>query len=74
MTFGDDGAAVIGIGCSVPRHAESEACRTRHAAAIVHLGNYIALSSATAADGHGGTLLVQGPQTGQQPLSTRPAP
>jgi hypothetical protein len=45
-----------------------------HATAIALLGNSIAGSFATAADGHGGTLLVQGPQTGQQPLLTHPAP
>jgi hypothetical protein len=36
--------------------------------------NYMAGSFATDADGHGGTLLMQGPQTGQQPLLTHPVP
>jgi hypothetical protein len=44
----------------------------RHAAAIALLGNYMAGSFVTAADGHGGTLLTQAPQTEQQPLLTHP--
>ena len=46
----------------------------RHTAAIALLGNYMAGSFVTTADCHGGTLLVQGPQTGQQPLLTHPVP
>ena len=44
----------------------------RHAATIVLFGNYVAASFATAADGHGGTLVTEVPQTQQQPLLTRP--
>ena len=44
----------------------------RHAAAIALLGNYMAGSFVTAADGQGGTLLTQAAQTGQQPLLTHP--
>ena len=47
---------------------------TRHAAAVALLGNYMAGSFVTAAEGHGGTLLTQAPQTGQQPLLTHPVP
>ena len=43
----------------------------RHAAAIALLGNYMAGSLVTAADGHGGTLISQA-QTQQQPLLTHP--
>jgi hypothetical protein len=43
----------------------------RHAAAIALLGNYMAGSFVTAADGHGGTL-VTAAQTGTAPLLTRP--
>ena len=43
----------------------------RHAAAIALLGNYMAGSFVTAADGHGGTLVMEA-QTGQQPLLTHP--
>ena len=43
----------------------------RHAAAIALLGNYMAGSFVTAADGHGGTLISQA-QTQQQPLLTHP--
>ena len=46
----------------------------RHAAAIVLLGNYMAGSLVTTADGNGGTLLTQAAQTGQQPLLTHPVP
>jgi hypothetical protein len=40
----------------------------------VLLGNYMAGSFVTAADGHGGALLAQAGQTGQQPLLTHPVP
>ena len=43
-----------------------------HVAKIALLGNYIATSFVTAADGHGGTLLTQAVQTAQQPLLTHP--
>jgi hypothetical protein len=43
-----------------------------HVAKIALLGNYIATSLVTAADGHGGTLLTQAVQTAQQPLLTHP--
>ena len=43
----------------------------RHAAGIALLGNYIAGSFVTAADGHGGTLVTKA-QTDQQPLLTHP--
>jgi hypothetical protein len=46
----------------------------RHAASIALLGNYMAGSFVATADGHGGTLLTQAPQTGQQPLLTHPVP
>jgi hypothetical protein len=46
----------------------------RHAAAIALLGSYMAGSFVTTADGHGGTLLTQAAQTGQQPLLTHPVP
>jgi hypothetical protein len=44
----------------------------RHAAAIAFLGNYMATSFVTAADGHGGTLTTEGTQTANQlvPLTT----
>jgi hypothetical protein len=42
----------------------------RHAAAITLLGNYMAGSFVTTADGHGGALLTQAGQTAQQPLLT----
>jgi hypothetical protein len=45
-----------------------------HIAKIALLGNYMAMSFVTTADGHGGTLLTQAAQTGQQPLLTHPAP
>jgi autotransporter passenger strand-loop-strand repeat protein len=44
----------------------------RHAAAIALLGNYMAASFAMIADGHGGMLVKETPQTGQQPLLTHP--
>jgi hypothetical protein len=44
----------------------------RHAAAIALLGNYMAGSFVTAADGRGGTLISEAPQTEQQPLLARP--
>jgi hypothetical protein len=44
----------------------------RHAASIALLGNYMAGSFVTAADGHGGTLVNDASQTEQQPLLTRP--
>jgi len=43
-----------------------------HVAKIALLGNYIAASFVTAADGHGGTLITEAPQTDQQPLLTQP--
>jgi hypothetical protein len=44
-----------------------------HAAAIALLGNYIAASFVTAADGHGGTVISEAAQTAnQQPLLTQP--
>jgi hypothetical protein len=43
----------------------------RHAAAIVLLGNYMAGSFFTTADGHGGTLVTEA-QPQQQTLLTRP--
>jgi hypothetical protein len=46
----------------------------RHAAAITVLGNYMAGSFVATADVHGGALLTQAGQTGQQPLLTHPAP
>jgi hypothetical protein len=44
----------------------------RHAASIALLGNYMAGSFVTAADGHGGTLVTETSQAGQQPLLTHP--
>jgi hypothetical protein len=44
-----------------------------HAAAIALLGNYIAGSFVTAADGHGGTLVTEA-QTQPQPLLAHPRP
>jgi hypothetical protein len=44
----------------------------RHAAAIALLGNYMAGSFITTADGQGGTLLTQAAQSGQQSLLTHP--
>jgi hypothetical protein len=46
----------------------------RHAASIALLGNYTAGSFVATADGHGGALLTQAGQTGQQPLLTHPVP
>ena len=43
-----------------------------HIAKIALLGNYMATSFVATADGHGGTLLTQAPQTGQQPLLAHP--
>src|SRR6185437_4799367 len=45
----------------------------RHAAAIALLGNYVAGSFVTAADGHGGTLVTEASQTAQPQLA-RPHP
>jgi len=45
----------------------------RHAAAISLLGNYVAGSFVTAADGHGGTLVTEASQTAQPQLA-RPHP
>ena len=44
----------------------------RHAASIALLGNYMAGSFVTAADGHGGTLVNETPLSEQQPLLTHP--
>jgi hypothetical protein len=44
----------------------------RHAASIALLGNYMAGSFVTAADGHGGTLVKETSPAGQQPLLTHP--
>jgi hypothetical protein len=43
----------------------------RHAAAISLLGNYVAGSFVTGADGHGGTLVTEA-QTGPPPLLSHP--
>jgi hypothetical protein len=43
----------------------------RHAASIALLGNYMAGSFVTAADGHGG-MLVTAPEQTPQPLLARP--
>lgn len=43
-----------------------------HAAAVALLGNYMAASFVTAADGHGGTLVTEAPETAQQPLLSHP--
>jgi hypothetical protein len=43
-----------------------------HAASIALLGNYMAGSFVTAADGHGGMLVKQTPLSEQQPLLTHP--
>jgi hypothetical protein len=40
----------------------------RHAASIALFGSYIAGSFVIAADGHGGTLVREAPQAGQQPI------
>ena len=45
----------------------------RHAAAVALLGNYMAGSFVTAADGHGGTLVTEASQAAQ-PLLARPHP
>ena len=46
----------------------------RHAASIALLGNYMAGSFVTAADGHGGTLLTEASQLAQAPLLAQPRP
>jgi hypothetical protein len=43
-----------------------------HAAAIALLGNYMASTLVTGADGHGGTLVTEAPQPGQPPPLTHP--
>ena len=43
-----------------------------HIAKLALLGNYMATSFVTAADGHGGTLITEAPQTTQQPLLSHP--
>ena len=43
-----------------------------HAASIALLGNYIAWSFVTAADGHGGTVICEAAQAAQQPLLAKP--
>jgi autotransporter passenger strand-loop-strand repeat protein len=43
-----------------------------HIAKVALLGNYMATSFVTAADGHGGTLITEAPQTTQQPLLSHP--
>jgi len=45
----------------------------RHAASIALLGNYMAGSFVTAADGHGGTLVTEASPTAP-PQLTRPHP
>jgi hypothetical protein len=42
----------------------------RHAASIALLGNYVAASFVTTADGHGGTLVREAPQAAQQLILT----
>jgi hypothetical protein len=44
----------------------------RHIATVALLGNYMAGSFATMADGHGGTLITEAPTAQQQPLLARP--
>ena len=44
----------------------------RHAAAIALLGNYMAGSFLTTADGHGGTLVTEASQMAPPPLLTHP--
>jgi hypothetical protein len=44
----------------------------RHAAAIALLGNYMAGSFVTAADGHGGTLVTEALQAHQPPPLSHP--
>ena len=46
----------------------------RHAASIALLGNYMAGSFVTAADGHGGTLLTEASQNAQPLLLAQPRP
>ncbi len=43
-----------------------------HSANVALLGNYMASSFVTAADGHGGTLITEASQTAQQPLLAHP--
>jgi len=43
-----------------------------HTAAIALLGNYMASTLVTAADGHGGTLVTESPLSTQQPQLTQP--
>jgi len=43
-----------------------------HAATIALLGNYMASTLVTGADGHGGTLVTEAPQPGQPPPLTHP--
>ena len=43
-----------------------------HAAAIALLGNYMASTLVTGADGHGGTLVTEAPQPGQPPPLAHP--
>jgi len=45
-----------------------------HIAKPALLGNYMATSFVTAADGHGGTLVTEAPQTAQQSLLSHPHP
>ena len=44
-------------------HGELTVTDGRHAASIVLLGNYMAASFVTEADGHGGTLVTETPET-----------
>jgi hypothetical protein len=44
----------------------------RHTATLTLLGSYVAGSFTAAADGHGGTLVAEAQQFGQQPLLTHP--
>jgi hypothetical protein len=44
----------------------------RHTATLALLGSYVAGSFTAAADGHGGTLVAESHQLGQQPLLTHP--
>ena len=43
-----------------------------HIAKLALLGNYMATSFVTAADGHGGTLVTEAPRTAQQSLLSHP--
>jgi hypothetical protein len=69
------------INCLADHIACAAAVPLRTAAAVVrqrrprrrHLGNYIAASFVTAADGHGGTVISEAAQTANlQPLLTHP--